>query len=66
MRNLLSRVLKGHAEMVAATVRTIFAQPDPDATRTQLRLVADSFADRYPAVTDLLLEAEVDELAFVV
>ena len=64
MRNLLARVPKGHAEMVAATVRTIFAQPDPEATRTQLRLVADSFADRYPAVTDLLLEAEADVTAY--
>ncbi len=26
-------------EMIAATVRTVFAQPDPDATRTQLRQV---------------------------
>ena len=64
MRNLLARVPKGHAEMVAATVRTIFAQPDPDSTRTQLRLVADSFADRYPAVTDLLIEAEADVTAY--
>jgi putative transposase len=64
MRNLLSRVPKGHAEMVAATVRTIFAQPDPASVRTQLRLVADSFADRYPAVTELLIEAEVDVTAY--
>lgn len=64
MRNLLSRVPKGHAEMVAATIRTIFAQPDPDAVRTQLRLVADSFRDRYPAVSDLLLEAETDVTAY--
>ncbi len=64
MCNLLARVPKGHAEMVAATIRTIFAQPDPDAVRTQLRLVADSFADRYPAVTDLLIEAEADVTAY--
>ena len=64
MRNLLSRVPKGHSEMVAATVRTIFAQPDPASVRTQLRLVADSFRDRYPAVSDLLLEAEADVTAY--
>ena len=29
MRNLLAHVPKGHKEMIAATVRTIFAQPDP-------------------------------------
>jgi putative transposase len=27
MRNALAKVSKGHAEMVAATIRTIFAQP---------------------------------------
>lgn len=64
MRNLLARVPKGHAEMVAATIRTIFAQPDPGAVRTQLRIVADSFAERYPAVSDLLLEAETDVTAY--
>jgi putative transposase len=36
MRNLLARVPKGSAEMVAATVRTIFAQPDPAAVHEQL------------------------------
>jgi len=64
MRNLLSRVPKGHAEMVAATVRTIFAQPDPHSTRDQLRLVADMLRDRHPAVSDLLLEAEADVTAY--
>jgi putative transposase len=64
MRNLLARVPKGHAEMVAATVRTIFAQPDPASTRTQLRLVADMLRDRHPAVSDLLLDAEADVTAY--
>ena len=64
MRNLLARVPKGHAEMVAATVRTIFAQPDPVSTRDQLRLVADMLRERHPAVSDLLLEAEADVCAY--
>ncbi len=64
MRNLLARVPKGHAEMVAATVRTIFAQPDPASTRTQLRLVADMLCERHPAVSDLLLDAEADVTAY--
>ena len=64
MRNLLARVPKGHAEMVAATVRTIFAQPDPVSTRDQLRLVADMLRERHPAVSDLLLEAEADVTAY--
>jgi putative transposase len=64
MRNLLARVPKGHAEMVAATVRTIFAQPDPHSTRTQLRLVADMLRERHPTVSDLLIEAEADVTAY--
>jgi putative transposase len=64
MRNLLARVPRGHAEMVAATVRTIFAQPDPQATRDQLRFVADMLRERHPAVSDLLLEAEADVTAY--
>jgi putative transposase len=36
MRNALAKVSKGHAEMVAATIRTVFAQPTrtPSATRS--------------------------------
>ena len=64
MRNLLSRVPRDHAEMVAATVRTIFAQPDPASTRDQLRLVADMLRDRHPAVSDLLLDAEANVTAY--
>ena len=64
MRNLLARVPKGHAEMVAATVPTIFAQPDPAATIGQLGLVADILRERHPAVADLLLEAEADVSAY--
>ena len=50
--------------MVAATIRTIFAQPTAQATREQLRNVADTLRDRYPAVSDLLLEAETDVTAY--
>ena len=57
-------VPKAHAEMVAATIRTIFAQPDPASTTDQLRLVADMLRERHPAVSDLLLEAEADVTAY--
>src|ERR671927_252028 len=40
VRNLLALVPKSAAEMVAATVRTVFAQPDPAAAREQWRKVA--------------------------
>jgi len=64
MRNLLARVPKAHAEMVAATVRTIFAQPDAPSTRRQLRAVADTLRASHPAVADLLEEAETDVCAY--
>jgi len=50
--------------MVAATVRTIFAHPDPVATRAHLRTVADTLAPRFPKVAELLLAAEVDVTAY--
>jgi putative transposase len=64
MRNLLATVPRGHAEMVAATVRTIFAQPDEVSTRTQLRQVADTLRDRFGAAADLLDDAETDLCAY--
>ena len=47
MRNLLARVPKGSAEMVAATMRTIFAQPT--AVREQLDKVAGVLGRQFPA-----------------
>ena len=54
MRNLLTHVPKGHKEMIAATVRTIFAQPDPETTRDQLRQVVGMLEIRYPNAAELL------------
>ena len=64
MRNLLARVPRSHAEMVAATIRTVFAQPDQASTTHQLRMVADALRDQHPAVADLLDEAEADVTAY--
>lgn len=36
LRNVFGVIAKNAAEMVAATIRTIFAQPDQDAVRRQL------------------------------
>src|SRR5581483_8859346 len=41
MRNVLARVPRGSAEMVAAAVRTIFAQPDAAAVAEQLETIAE-------------------------
>ena len=64
MRNLLAHVPKSHKEMIAATVRTIFAQPDPDAVRDQLRQVVDMLHSRYPKAAELLEQAETDVTAY--
>jgi putative transposase len=64
MRNLLSRVPKSAQAMVAATVRTIFDQPDRTAAEAQLLQVVEALGERFPAVTQLLLDAEGEILTF--
>jgi putative transposase len=64
MRNLLARVPKSAQAMVAATVRTIFDQPDRAAAEAQLLQVVEALQDRFPTVTQLLLEAEGEILTF--
>jgi putative transposase len=64
MRNALAKVSKGHAEMVAATIRTIFAQPGPTQVRAHVDLVATMLQSEFPAVADLLRDAKADLTAF--
>lgn len=64
MRNALSHVPKSAAMMVAATIRTVFAQPDAGSAKEQWRRVADSFRDRFPRLAELMDEAEEDVLAY--
>lgn len=64
MRNLLAHVPKTHKEMIAATVRTVFAQPDPESTRDQLRQVVGMLETRYPGAAQLLSDAESDVTAY--
>jgi len=65
MRNLLAHVPKHHKEMIAVTVRTGFAQPDPQSTREQLRRVVGMLETRYPNAAQLLQVAEHDVTAYV-
>src|SRR3712207_7171291 len=51
--------------MVAATIRTVFVQPDPDQARATWRRVADGFRPRSPRLAALLDEAEADVLAYL-
>ena len=64
MRNVLSRIPRGASEMVAATVRTIFAQPDAGLVREQLVGVAERLEPGFPDVAAMLTEACEDLLAF--
>ncbi len=65
LRNALALVPKSAQPMVAATIRTVFVQPDPASAREQWRRVADSFRPRYPRLAGLLDEAEADVLAYL-
>jgi len=64
MRNVLSRVPKTSGEMVAAAIRTIFAQPDPGHVRAQLDEVTRMLAGQFPDVATLLADAAEDVPAF--
>jgi putative transposase len=50
--------------MVAATVRTVFEQPDRQAAQTQLAHVCTILQEKFPAVVALLVEAEEEILTF--
>ena len=65
VRNALALVPKGAQAMVAATIRTVFAQPDAEQARQQWRRVADGFRGRWPRLAALLDEAEADVLAYL-
>ena len=64
LRNALSYVPKGEQQLVAATIRTVFAQPTPELTREQYRRVSDTFRARYPRLAQLLDDSEEDVLAY--
>lgn len=64
MRNALAKVTKGHAELVAATIRTIFAQPTAGLARAHVDTVAKTLQGEFPAVADLLRDAKEDLTAY--
>ena len=64
LRNVLAKVPKASAEMVAAAIRTIFAQPDADHVRSQLDEVCRMLAGQFPQVSSMISGAADDLLAF--
>jgi transposase-like protein len=63
MRNCLGSVPSGQRSMVAAMLRTIFAQDTPQAAHEQWRKVADGLRKRFPKLAILMDAAEHDVLA---
>ena len=63
MRNALAHVGKGQRTMVAALLRTVFAQDSEDEARRQWRVVADQLRERFPKIARLMDGCEDEVLA---
>ena len=64
MRNMLAVAKHSQRQIVAALIRTIFAQPEPDDATAQLRAVVDQLEPVAPAVAAKLEAMEHDLLAY--
>jgi putative transposase len=59
---VLAVVPKGNQEMVAAAIRTIFAQPDAEHAHDQLEVIATMLGKQLPKVEAMLHDAKDDLL----
>jgi putative transposase len=64
LRNVLAQVPRGNAEMVAAAIRTIFAQPDAAHVHEQFQTIATMLGRQLPKVEQMMRAATEDLLAF--
>ena len=64
MRNVLAVVPRGNTEMVAAAIRTVFAQPDAEHVHEQFETIAMMLGRQIPKVEQMMREARDDLLAF--
>ena len=64
MRNVLAVVPRGNTEMVAAAVRTVFAQPDALHVSEQFETIAAMLGRQLPKVEQMMRDAHDDLLAF--
>jgi transposase-like protein len=62
-RNAQDLVPRSGRSMVASAIRMILEQPDEPSAREQLGRVVEGLGPRFPAVADLLADAEDDLLA---
>ncbi len=65
MRNLLAHVPQGDKALVAALVRTVFAQSNREAAKRQVSEVVRVVEVRWPKAAAVLLEGEDDVLAYM-
>jgi Transposase, Mutator family/Transposase IS116/IS110/IS902 family len=65
LRNLLAHVPQGDKVMVAAAVRTIFAQPNRPAAGQQVQEVVKALEGRWPKAAKVLADAKDDILAYM-
>ena len=65
MRNVLTHVRKADNSMVAAAIRTIFAQPDQEAARQQLAEVVAVMKPRWPKAAEVLANGEEEVLTYM-
>jgi transposase-like protein len=63
-RNVLATVPKNSADMAAAAMRTIYAQPDASHVHGQFDEIVAMFARQFPAAAAVLDDARDDVLAF--
>jgi transposase-like protein len=65
MRNVLAHVPKGDKAIVAAAIRTVFAQPDRKAAGGQLGEVVQTMAPRWPKAAEVLARGEEEVLTYM-
>jgi putative transposase len=63
-RNVLARVPKGHQDIVAAALRTVFVHPTAQELSAAWDRCADTVAGQFPKVAELMHTAKADVLAF--
>lgn len=64
VRNVLAKVPKANAEMVAAAIRTIFAQPTATDVYAQFDRIVETLEPQFPQVALMLVDTRDDLLAF--
>jgi putative transposase len=65
MRNVLAHVPKGDKSIVAAGIRTIFAQPNQEAARQQMAEVVAAMESRWPRAAVVLANGEEEVLTYM-